>query len=667
VESRPFRLGSPLTPCGDQPAAIAALVKGVEASRTWQTLLGVTGSGKTFTVAKVIEATQRPALVLAPNKTLAAQLFEEFRELFPDNAVEYFVSYYDYYQPEAYVPSSDTYIAKDAAINDRIDRMRHAATNSLLTRRDVIIVCSVSCIYGLGSPDSYGDLRVEIKRGASLDRDDLLRRLVQIQYSRNDISPQRGTFRARGDLVEIFPASSDDRVVRVEFFGDEVETLAEVDLLTGAVIEEPTEVAVFPSSHFVTPRDRLVKAVEGIEAELEARLLELRGVGKLLEAQRLEMRTRLDVELMTETGICPGIENYSRHLDGRGPGEPPATLIDYFPSGFLTFIDESHVTLPQLGGMFRGDRARKETLVEHGFRLPSAIDNRPLKFEEWEKRVEQVVCVSATPADEELRRSGGVTGEQVIRPTGLVDPRVEIRPARGQVDDLLGEIRAVTAKGFRTLVTSLTKRMAEDLSTYFREVGVRVKFLHSDVETLERMAILRSLRLGEFDVLVGVNLLREGLDLPEVALVAVLDADKEGFLRSHRSLIQTIGRAARNVEGRAILYADRETESIKKAVDETRRRRVLQEAYNLEHGITPQTIKKRIAELMDSIYEKDYVTVDVDLGKTEGAHPDSVEATEREAAVLRKKMLVAAKERRYEEAAALRDRVRELERRLLKS
>ena len=665
LSDRPFRLATDLTPCGDQPQAIDSLVRGLSEGSPALTLLGVTGSGKTFTMAKVIESVQRSALVLAPNKTLAAQLYAEFKELFPDNAVEYFVSYYDYYQPEAYVASSDTYIAKDAAINDRIDRMRHAATNSLLTRKDVIIVCSVSCIYGLGSPDSYGDMRVEIARGATLDRDFLLRSLVQIQYSRNDVSPRRGSFRARGDVVEIFPASSDDRLIRVEFFGDEVENLAVVDLLTGSVVEEPAHVAVFPSSHFVTPKDRLKKAVESAEEELEARLAELKGKGKLLEAQRLEMRTRLDLELLIETGICPGIENYSRHLDGRGAGEPPATLVDYFPKDFLTILDESHVSLPQLGGMYRGDRARKETLVEHGFRLPSALDNRPLRREEWDRRVGQVVYVSATPADEELRLSGGVTAEQVIRPTGLVDPIVEIRPAKGQVDDLLGEIRRTVERGFRVLVTSLTKRMAEDLSAYYRELGIRVKFLHSDIETLERMALLRSLRLGEYDVLVGVNLLREGLDLPEVALVAILDADKEGFLRSHRSLIQTMGRAARNVEGRAILYADRETDSMKKAVGETRRRRALQEEYNLANGITPQTIKKRIAELLETIYEKDYVTVDVDLGKIEDSF--SPERAEREAAAIREKMLQAAQERRYEDAAALRDRLREIERKLLKS
>jgi excinuclease ABC subunit B len=663
TDARPFRLAADFEPCGDQPAAIDAIVRSVEAGNVWQTLLGVTGSGKTFTVAKVIEATNRPALILAPNKTLAAQLYTEFRGLFPDNAVEYFVSYYDYYQPEAYVPTSDTYIAKDASINERIDRMRHAATHALITRRDVIIVASVSCIYGLGSPDVYEDMRVEIKKGATLDRDELLRSLVRIQYARNDVSPSRGTFRARGDVVEIFPASSDDRVVRAEFFGDEIESLAVVDLLKGEVVEEPEVATIFPTSHFSTPKDRLDKAIERIEAELEERLAELKGRGKLVEAQRLEMRTRLDVELMQETGVCPGIENYSRHLDGRGPGEPPATLIDYFPDDVLTIVDESHVTLPQLGGMYRGDRARKETLVEHGFRLPSAVDNRPLRFDEWEKRTPQVLCVSATPADEELKRSNGVTAEQVIRPTGLVDPIVETRPARGQVDDLLGEIRKTTEKGFRTLATCLTKRTAEDLASFLREAGVRVKYLHSDVETLERTAILRSLRLGAFDVLVGVNLLREGLDLPEVALVAILDADREGFLRSRRSLIQTIGRAARNVEGRAILYADRDTDSIVAARGETARRRARQEAYNKERGITPATIRKKIGELMESIYEKDYVTIDA---TTDAEETIDLKKAEREVSILKKKMLEAAAERRYEDAAALRDRVLELERLLLK-
>jgi excinuclease ABC subunit B len=659
----PFAIKTDYQPCGDQPEAIKALVEKLGAGQRYLTLLGVTGSGKTFTMAKVIEATQRPALILAPNKTLAAQLFAEMKELFPESAVEYFVSYYDYYQPEAYVPASDTYIAKDASINDHIDRMRHAATYSLLTRRDVIIVASVSCIYGLGSPEAYGEMKVEIRRGAEQDRDDLLRRLVQIQYSRNDIAPRRGTFRARGDLVEIFPAYADDRIIRVEFFGDTIENVLTLDALKGEVLDEPADVVIFPSSHYVTSKDRLEAAIKTIEVELDERLAYFRSVGKLLEAQRLEMRTKLDLELLIETGMCPGIENYSRHLDGRGPGEPPATLLDYFPKDFIAFIDESHVSLPQVGGMFRGDRARKQTLVEFGFRLPSAVDNRPLTAEEFDGRVRQLVAVSATPADLDIERSKGVTAEQVIRPTGLVDPSVEIRPARGQVDDLLGEIRKTVEGGHRVLVTSLTKRMCEDLTTYYRDLGLKVKYLHSDIETLERMAILRSLRLGEFDTLVGVNLLREGLDLPEVALVAILDADKEGFLRSHRSLIQTIGRAARNVEGRVILYAERMTDSIKAAVQETERRRGIQQAYNKKNGITPQTIKKKIAELMETIYEQDYVTVDLDEQDQKAAKMSQPEL-EAEVRTIRDAMLEAAKEQRYEDAAMLRDRMKKLEKRL---
>jgi excinuclease ABC subunit B len=661
--SNPFTIQTTYQPCGDQPEAISKLVRGLGSASRYFTLLGVTGSGKTFTMAKVIEATQRPALILAPNKTLAAQLFAEMKELFPENAVEYFVSYYDYYQPEAYVPQSDTYIAKDASINDHIDRMRHAATYSLLTRRDVIIVASVSCIYGLGSPEAYGEMKVEIRRGADQDRDDLLRRLVQIQYSRNDIAPRRGTFRARGDLVEIFPAYADDRLIRVEFFGDTIESVLTLDSLKGEVLDEPAEVVIFPSSHYVTSRDRLEVAVKTIEEELEQRLAHFRSAGKLLEAQRLEMRTNLDLELIIETGTCPGIENYSRHLDGRGPGEPPATLLDYFPKDFIAFIDESHVSMPQVAGMYRGDRARKETLVDFGFRLPSAVDNRPLKAEEFETRVRQLVAVSATPSDLDVQRSAGVTAEQVIRPTGLVDPQVELRPARGQVDDLLGEIRKTVEAGHRVLVTSLTKRMCEDLTTYYRDLGLKVKYLHSDIETLERMAILRSLRLGEFDTLVGVNLLREGLDLPEVALVAILDADKEGFLRSHRSLIQTIGRAARNVDGRVILYADQQTDSIKAAVQETERRRRIQEAYNEKNGITPQTVRKKIAELMETIYEQDYVTVDLDESGKKTAKMSQPEL-EAEIRTMRDAMLEAAKEQRYEDAAILRDRIRVLEKKL---
>jgi excinuclease ABC subunit B len=660
---KPFQVHTSYEPCGDQPDAIAKISGRIEAGQRYLTLLGVTGSGKTFTMAKVIEKTQRPALILAPNKTLAAQLFAEMKELFPDNAVEYFVSYYDYYQPEAYVPASDTYIAKDSSINDHIDRMRHSATYALLTRRDVIIVASVSCIYGLGSPEAYGEMRVEIKRGAEQDRDDLLRRLVQIQYSRNDIAPRRGTFRARGDIVEIFPAYADDRIIRVEFFGDTIENVMVLDALKGEVLEESPEVTIFPSSHYVTSRDRLEAAIATIDAELDERLAYFRSTGKLLEAQRLEMRTKLDLELLIETGTCPGIENYSRHLDGRGPGEPPATLIDYFPRDFIAFIDESHVTMPQVGGMFRGDRARKETLVQFGFRLPSAVDNRPLTAEEFDKRVNQLVAVSATPSDLDLSRSEGITGEQVIRPTGLVDPQVELRPARGQVDDLLGEIKKTVDAGHRVLVTCLTKRMCEDLTTYYRDLGLKVKYLHSDIETLERMAILRSLRLGEFDTLVGVNLLREGLDLPEVALVAILDADKEGFLRSHRSLIQTIGRAARNVDGRVILYAEQRTASIVAALQETDRRRSIQEAYNKQHGITPQTVRKKIAELMETIYEQDYVTVELSEGDQKTAKMSQPEL-EAEIRVLRDAMLEAAKEQRYEDAALLRDRMKSLEKRL---
>ena len=661
--TKPFVLKADMEPTGDQPAAIAALVEGVNSDKKHQALLGVTGSGKTFTMAKVIEQTQRPTLILAPNKTLAAQLYMEFRELFPDNAVGYFISYYDYYQPEAYVPKSDTYIAKDAAINEQIDRMRHAATHDLLTRRDVIIVASVSCIYGLGSPDSYGGLRVEIKKDAELDRDSLLRDLVKIQYARNDIAPRRSTFRVRGDVVEIFPAYAEDQIIRVEFFGDTVECIDIVDALKGEVIEEQDEIVIFPSSHYVTPKDRLDPAIEAIEFELEARLVELRGRGRLLEAQRLEMRTRLDLELLNEIGHCSGIENYSRHLDGRQPGEPPATLLDYFDDDCLFLIDESHVTVPQVGGMSAGDRSRKNTLIEHGFRLPSAIDNRPLTGDEFMARLNQVVYVSATLAPREIELARGVTAEQVIRPTGLLDPRVEMRPARGQVDDLLGEIRSVVEGGHRVLVTCLTKRMAEDLTTYYRDTGVRVKYLHSDIDSLERTAIIRDLRLGKFDVLVGINLLREGLDIPEVALVAILDADKEGFLRSRGSLIQTIGRAARNASGRCILYADKETDSIQAAVAETTRRRARQKAYNEEHGITPRSITKKIFEGMESIFERDYVTVEIDdVGEGE-ALPEDPEKLLNE---LREAMFSAAGEQRYEDAAELRDRISDLEERVLR-
>ena len=661
-----FAIESSFSPTGDQPVAIDKLVAGLNAGEGAQTLLGVTGSGKTFSVAHVIERVQRPALLLAPNKTLAGQLYSELKDLMPNNAVGYFVSYYDYYQPEAYVVASDTYIAKDAAINDQIDRLRHDATHSLLTRRDVVIVASVSCIYGIGSPGNYADMSVSIRREDELDRDELLRRLITMQYMRNDIAPRRGTFRARGDVVEIFPAYVDDRVIRIEMFGDTIEEIVEIDALRGEVLGELDEIIIHPASHYVTPKDVIKQAIGGIEEELVEQLDMFRKRGKLLEAQRLEMRTNLDLELLQELGTCQGIENYSRHLDGRQAGQPPATLLDYFPEDFVTFIDESHVTVPQIGGMFRGDRARKESLVEHGFRLPSALDNRPLKYDEFIKRRRQVVYVSATPGDEEVAESGGVSAEQVIRPTGLLDPVVDLRPARGQVDDLLGEIRTRVEKNQRVLVTTLTKRMAEDLTEYYRDIGIRVRYLHSEIDTLERHALLRSLRLGEFDVLVGINLLREGLDLPEVTLVGILDADKEGFLRSKRSLIQTIGRAARNVEGTVILYGDKETDSIRAAVEETRRRRKIQEAYNVEHGITPQTIKKQVADLLESVFEKDYVTVDIRDDVADDLPKDiDQERLDDIIGGLRDKMHDAAKEMRFEEAAELRDQIKRLEKKLL--
>jgi excinuclease ABC subunit B len=659
-ESRPFRLSGALSPTGDQPGAIAALVRGLDAGKRHQTLLGATGSGKTFTVASVIAAVQRPALILAPNKTLAAQLFSEFRELFPENAVEYFISYYDYYQPEAYVPASDTYIAKDANIDDRIDRMRHAATANLLLRRDVIIVASVSCIYGIGSPGTYGAMRLELQRGAEMEREKIIKRLVQMQYPRNDMTPKRATFRARGDVIEISPAMGDGELIRLELFGDTIESIERVDAVTGRVIEDLDSAVVFPSSHYVTPKERLLPAIESIEVELEERLLDLRGRNKLVEAQRLEQRTRHDLEMLTELGHCSGIENYSRHLDGRGAGEPPATLLDYFPDDFVLFADESHIALPQVGGMARGDRARKQTLVDHGFRLPSALDNRPLTFDEFEARVKQSIYVSATPAALEIKKSGGIAAEQVIRPTGLLDPVTELRPARGQVDDVLAEARVVIARGFRVLVTCLTKRSAEDLSTFFRETGLKVRYLHSDVETLERSAIIRDLRLGTFDVLVGINLLREGLDIPEVALVAILDADKEGFLRSRDSLIQTIGRAARNAEGRVILYADGMTAAMQAALDETARRRKRQEQHNQEHGITPRTIMKRVGELPESFY-KDEEAEPLPLGEA----PLDFTHAARDLNKLREEMLAAASAQRYEEAARMRDMIRALEARLL--
>ena len=659
ASERPFEIVTDLQPAGDQPQAIAGLVESFGGGNAAQTLLGITGSGKTFTMAKVIEAVQRPTLVIAHNKTLAAQLYSEFRNLFPHNAVEYFVSYYDYYQPEAYIPRTDTYIEKDASINEQIERMRNSATRSLLERRDVLIVASVSCIYGLGSPDHYEDMSVSIEVGGTVDRDQLLRDLAAIQYQRNNYEFKRGSFRVRGDVIDIFPAYEEERALRVELFDDEVEALWIVDPLTGEVLGQPAKMTVYPASHYVTPKERMDRAVVAIEEELEERLDVLRGRQKLLEAQRLEQRTRFDLELLRETGFCSGIENYSRHLDGRKEGEAPATLIHYFPQDFLVFLDESHITVPQVGAMYRGDRSRKETLVQHGFRLPSALDNRPLQFQEFEKLVHQSLYVSATPANYERERSGDSVFEQIIRPTGLLDPVVEVRPARGQVEDLYGEIRQTVDQGQRVLVTTLTKRMAEELTEYLAGLGVRVRYLHSDVATIERTEILQELREGGFDVLVGINLLREGLDLPEVSLVAILDADKEGFLRSTTSLIQTFGRAARNAEGRAILYADRETESMRAAIGEARRRRQLQEEHNAQHGITPETVKKNLRQMLDLQVDEPERAPKVASGKVEGKY--TLDELRREIAQLRKKMMAAADKLEFEEAASYRDRLRTLE------
>jgi len=654
-----FQIFSEFKPQGDQPQAIKKLVQGIERGLTHQVLLGVTGSGKTFTMANVIAHVQKPTLVIAPNKTLAAQLFQEFRQLFPENAVEYFVSYYDYYQPEAYVPATDTYIEKDASINDLIDQMRHSATHSVLTRRDVIVVASVSCIYGLGSPETYQGMIVLMEDQKEISRDDLLSRLVEIQYQRNDYDFHRGTFRLRGDVLEIFPAYEEDKAIRIEFFGDLVESISEIDPLRGRTIRKLKHVHIFPNSHYVTPQDRLRQAIQSIRQELAERLAELRAQGKLLEAQRLEQRTNFDLEMLAEMGYCTGIENYSRHLDGRQPGEPPYTLLDYFPDDALIFIDESHITVPQLQGMYWGDRTRKETLVEYGFRLPSALDNRPLSFAEFEARVPQVIYVSATPGPYELEKTQGRVVEQIIRPTGLVDPQVEVRPARYQVDDLLEEIRKRAIKGERVLVTTLTKRMAEDLTNYYSDLGVKVKYLHSDIQTLERTEIIRDLRLGKFDVLIGINLLREGLDLPEVSLVAIMDADKEGFLRSETSLIQTFGRTARHVSGKVILYADQVTESMRRAIKETERRRRIQEAYNRKHKITPETIKKAIPEVLASIYEADYVTVP--LAAEEPEEYISLLEIPKLIARLKKEMREAASRLDFERAASLRDRIKALE------
>ena len=659
-----FRLRADFVPEGDQPQAIAALTEGVREGAPHQVLLGVTGSGKTFTASHVIANLNKPTLVIAPNKTLAAQLYHEFRTLFPDNAVRYFVSYYDYYQPEAYVPSTDTYIEKDASINDEIDKMRHAATKALLERNDVIVVASVSCIYGLGSPTSYFDMLVFLDRGAAVERDVMLRKLVDMQYQRSDYDFHRGTFRVRGDVVEVFPAYEEAKAIRVELFGDTVENLCEIDPLRGRVLRKLERVAIYPASHYVANEEVMKRAVETVRSELEERLGVLRVEQKLLEAQRLEQRTRYDLELLAEMGFCPGIENYSRHLDGREPGQPPYTLLDYFPQKYLLVIDESHVTVPQIGGMYRGDRSRKETLVDFGFRLPSALDNRPLAFEEFSARVRQTVYVSATPGDWELRQARGRVIEQLIRPTGLTDPEVIVRPARHQVDDLLEEIRRRIAVRERVLVTTLTKKMAEDLTDYLQEVGIKVRYIHSDVETIERVDIIRDLRRGEFDVLVGINLLREGLDLPEVSLVGILDADKEGYLRSERSLIQTIGRAARNVNGAVLMYADRVTDSMRKAIDETNRRRAVQQEYNQRHGITPQTIQKAIAEPLAAVCEADYLTVPLvrETPEEEGLGP--AEVAERVAA-LRREMREAAKRLEFERAAEIRDRIRALETRAL--
>jgi excinuclease ABC subunit B len=657
----PFRLATDMKPAGDQPTAIAQLTEGLRDGLPHQVLLGATGTGKTFTIANVIQAYNRPTLVMAHNKTLAAQLFGELKSLFPDNAVEYFVSYFDYYQPEAYVPSSDTYIEKDSLINEHIDKLRHSATRSLLERTDVVIVASVSCIYGLGSPEAYDDMVLPIEVGDTIPRRKLLAKLVELQYTRNEQDLHRGTFRARGDVIEIVLAHESEKAVRIELFGDEVEAISEFDPLRNHKLGKLDKICVYPASHYVTPKEKIQRALDSIRSELQERLEDLRGKGLLLEAQRLEQRTMFDLEMIEQLGFCNGIENYSRHLTQRDAGVPPPTLLEYFRGDWLLVIDESHVTVPQIGGMYRGDRARKETLVKYGFRLPSALDNRPLTFEEFNEHVRHAIYVSATPSQWELGQAMGVVAEQVIRPTGLLDPEVEVRPASSQVDDLLGELRATIAKGHRCLVTTLTKRMAQELTDYYQELGLKVKYLHSDVDTLERMQILRELRLGEFDVLVGINLLREGLDLPEVALVAVLDADKEGFLRSDTSLIQTIGRAARNVEGHVILYADTITPSMKSAMDETTRRRAKQIAYNEANGITPRTIKKNIDSPLAAILDADYVKVPKDAKELATLPQVTVEAIPGQIRRLRAEMKEAAAKLEFERAAELRDRVRKLE------
>ncbi|MFH0813536.1 MAG: excinuclease ABC subunit UvrB [Pseudomonadota bacterium] len=654
-----FKLVSNFTPKGDQPQAIEKLSQGVFAEKRRQVLRGVTGSGKTFTMANVIERVQKPTLVISHNKTLAAQLYEEFKIFFPENAVEYFVSYYDYYQPEAYVPQTDTYIAKDASINEQIDKMRHSATHSLLERRDVIIVASVSCIYGIGSPENYQGMLVEIEENMNVDRDEVLAKLVEGQYVRNDIDFYRGTFRVRGDVVEIFPAYEEEKAIRVEFFGDTIEGIYEIDFIRGKILRSLKKVAIYPGSHYVTPQEKMKRAIKSIREELSDRLKELFAQNKLLEAQRLEQRTNFDLEMLEEMGYCTGIENYSRHLDGRQPGEPPWVLLDYFSKDFFLIIDESHVSLPQLKGMYLGDRSRKETLVEHGFRLTSALDNRPLTFEEFNARVNQVMYVSATPDDYELEICGGKVVEQIIRPTGLMDPEIEVRSGTQQVDDLLAEINNRAQRNERVLVTALTKRMAEDLTEYYGEIGVRARYLHSDIATLDRMEIIRNLRLGAFDVLIGVNLLREGLDLPEVSLVAILDADKGGFLRSEKSLIQTCGRAARNLNGKVIMYGDFVTNSMKRTIDETNRRRKMQSKYNRRHKITPTSIKKDIYNVLASVYEADYVTVPA-VAEPKLEYISLYELPQM-LARLRKEMKEAAQQLEFERAIDIRDRIKKLE------
>jgi excinuclease ABC subunit B len=655
----PFKLVSEFQPKGDQPQAIEKLGEGILKRFPHQVLLGVTGSGKTFTMANVIEKVKKPTLVISHNKTLAAQLYGEFKELFPENAVEFFISYYDYYQPEAYIPSTDTYIEKDTQINEDIDKMRHSATRSLLERNDVIIVASVSCIYGLGSPEAYHGMLLYLEKGKAISREEILSKLVEIQYERNDIDFHRGTFRVRGDVIEVFPAHEENRALRIELFGDEVDAISEIDPLRGKIIQHLDKVPIYPGSHYVTFPERIQIAIQNIRKELEERVSWFKSQNQLLEAQRLEQRTNFDLEMLQELGYCQGIENYSRHLTGRRPGEPPPTLLDYYPKDYLLFIDECHVTIPQLVGMYRGDRSRKETLVEYGFRLPSALDNRPLMFEEFGERVHQVIYVSATPSDYELKKCQGRIVEQIIRPTGLSDPSLEVKPAKNQVDDLLGEIQKRINKKERVLVTTLTKRMAEDLTEYYADLGIRVRYLHSDIDTLDRVEIIRDLRLGKFDILIGINLLREGLDLPEVSLVAILDADKEGFLRSEKSLIQTFGRAARNINGHVILYGDKMTGSMDQAILETNRRRKIQEEYNRAHEITPQTVKKSVRNILASIYEADYFTIPTVADVEEGYVPlKEIPATIQK---LKKEMREAATRLEFERAAEIRDRIHQLE------